>query len=121
MDQKCIAAHSGEEWRCMFAAYSAEHLVTSVFALQSVYDSWQVGNELAGDVTPESVNQYGSILRASVHKSLLSAPSGVAHGAFRKTFFPPPPLRCPSVGRVTPSRSSAARALLDASAEVAPQ
>lgn len=87
VDQKCIAAHSGEEWRCMFAAYSAEHLVTSVFALQSVYDSWQVGNELAGDVTPESVNQYGSILRASVHKSLLSAPSGVAHGAFLDTCF----------------------------------
>lgn len=44
VDQKCIAAHPGQEWQCMFAEHAAEHIGTPLFALQSEYDSWQTSH-----------------------------------------------------------------------------
>ncbi|CAK9004260.1 Pectin acetylesterase 5 [Durusdinium trenchii] len=44
IDSKCVAKHTNEEWKCMFAEHAAEHIQTPVFAMQSVYDSWQVGH-----------------------------------------------------------------------------
>merc|ERR1719277_2826044 len=41
VNQDCIAAHKGEEWKCMFAEHSAEHIRSPIFAMQSAYDSWQ--------------------------------------------------------------------------------
>ncbi|CAE6923365.1 PAE5 [Symbiodinium natans] len=41
VNQRCLEQHVKEEWRCMFAEYAAEFLRTPVFALQSMYDSWQ--------------------------------------------------------------------------------
>eukprot|EP00438_Fugacium_kawagutii_P030089 Skav228178 [mRNA] locus=scaffold3933:167264:168451:+ [translate_table: standard] len=44
VDSKCIAAHPGEEWTCMFAEHAAVHIQTPLFALQSQYDAWQTAH-----------------------------------------------------------------------------
>eukprot|EP00435_Cladocopium_sp_Y103_P017605 s551_g4.t1 len=44
VDPKCIAAHPGQEWQCMFAEHASEHIGTPLFALQSEYDSWQTSH-----------------------------------------------------------------------------
>ena len=43
LNQGCVAAHPGpESWRCFMAEYTAPHVVTPIFALQSAYDAWCV-------------------------------------------------------------------------------
>lgn len=42
--QDCVAAHQGEEWKCMFAEHASEHIKSPIFAMQSQYDSWQTGH-----------------------------------------------------------------------------
>merc|ERR1712166_141361 len=44
VNSDCIAAHSGDEWRCMFAEHSSERIHSPMFAMQSQYDSWQTGH-----------------------------------------------------------------------------
>jgi hypothetical protein len=46
INQDCVAAHAAtsDEWKCMFAEHSADHIRSPMFAMQSQYDSWQTGN-----------------------------------------------------------------------------
>jgi len=55
VDTSCAAAHKGQEWHCMFAPFSMLHMKTPVFPLQSMYDSWQMGNEYFINVPQDSV------------------------------------------------------------------
>ena len=41
LDADCVSAHTGAEWRCMFAQWTAPFISTPTFALQSKYDAWQ--------------------------------------------------------------------------------
>lgn len=80
LSPKCLAAHPGDEWLCMFAENLAPTLATPTFALQSVFDSYQVGAILHANASDAAaVNAYGALLRAAVHSALLS--SSPKHGA----------------------------------------
>lgn len=73
LSPKCLAAHPGVEWLCMFAENLAPTLRTPTFALQSVFDSYQVGAILHANANDTAaVNAYGALLRSRVHKALLS-------------------------------------------------
>merc|ERR1711998_279952 len=67
VNQDCIAAHKGEEWKCMFAEHSAEHIRSPVFAMQSQYDSWQTGN-VQGHATTQ---QLGDNITARIQTMLM--------------------------------------------------
>ena len=41
---RCAAANMGQEWRCIFAEYAFPFVETPLFALESLYDSWQIPN-----------------------------------------------------------------------------
>ena len=41
---RCAAANAGQEWRCIFAEYAFQFVQTPLFALESLYDSWQIPN-----------------------------------------------------------------------------
>ena len=41
---RCAAANVGQEWRCIFAEYAFPFVETPLFALESLYDSWQIPN-----------------------------------------------------------------------------
>lgn len=47
-NQACVAHYrpSGEEWRCIFAEYVAPFITSELFAMQNLYDSWQMANIL---------------------------------------------------------------------------
>lgn len=80
LSPKCLAAHPGAEWLCMFAENLAPTLKTPTFALQSVFDSYQVAAILHASVNDTAaVNAYGALLRAKVHEALLAA--SPKHGA----------------------------------------
>merc|ERR1712087_634639 len=39
---KYLAAHQGEEWKCLMAPYIASHLETPIFVMNSAYDVFQM-------------------------------------------------------------------------------
>eukprot|EP01084_Bolivina_argentea_P281692 482007_1 len=61
MNKGCMAANSGQEWKCMFAQESAPYENIRMFPLQSRFDSWQTGCEL-GSSNVNDVNDYGTNL-----------------------------------------------------------
>jgi len=70
----CIAAKraAGEdEYLCMFAEHSSEHIRSPVFALQSKYDSWQTGHVLFDGDVAASVNVLGRNITARTKSMLL--------------------------------------------------
>ena len=42
----CLAHHPAEPWRCFMAQFAAPFIDTPLFALQPMYDAYQVGAEL---------------------------------------------------------------------------
>ena len=46
VNDACIAASVGQEWRCIFAQYTYPHIATPTFIAEGAYDSWQMGNIL---------------------------------------------------------------------------
>eukprot|EP00040_Diaphanoeca_grandis_P032659 m.198465 g.198465 ORF g.198465 m.198465 type:complete len:410 (-) comp32695_c3_seq1:82-1311(-) len=84
VNDACIAANVGMEWKCIFAEHTSPHIKTPIFPLQGEYDSWQMccdlGAETKDNVTVPLINSWGANLTALVHANLLS--SGVAHGIF---------------------------------------
>ena len=46
VNDACIAASVGQEWRCIFAQYTYSHIATPTFIAEGAYDSWQMGNIL---------------------------------------------------------------------------
>ncbi|KAH3757913.1 Pectinacetylesterase family protein [Pelomyxa schiedti] len=55
VDQDCIAAFPGEEWRCIFAANNYAYTSTPTFIINSAVDSWQMACILlSSPMPPES-------------------------------------------------------------------
>ena len=42
VNDACIAANAGSEWKCIFAEHTSPHIKTPIFPLQGEYDSWQM-------------------------------------------------------------------------------
>jgi len=41
VNDACIAANAGSEWKCIFAEHTSPHIKTPIFPLQGEYDSWR--------------------------------------------------------------------------------
>jgi hypothetical protein len=70
INQDCVKAHPGEEWKCMFAEHSAEHIRAPVFAMQSQYDSWQTGH-VQGNGGSAKTQAMGNNITARVQSMLI--------------------------------------------------
>ena len=46
VNQMCMEANEGAEWRCFFPQYTEPHIKSALFGLNSLYDSWQLLNIL---------------------------------------------------------------------------
>lgn len=64
LNQGCMAAHKGDEYKCMFAQETAPYENIRMFPLQSRFDSWQSGCEL-GSSDAAQINAYGANLTAN--------------------------------------------------------
>jgi len=67
----CVAAHQGEEWKCMFAEHASEHVRTPLFALQSVYDSWQT-DHVQGTGGDAKTQVLGNNVTARIQSMLMA-------------------------------------------------
>lgn len=70
----CLAVYAvrGEAWRCFFAQYAAPTIKLPLFALQPMYDAYQVGAEI-GSHDPSVVNAYGKNLTLTLKEAVLGA------------------------------------------------
>jgi len=82
VNQACITAHSKSPWMCFFAQYAAHFIQTPIFALQPLYDWYQIDYILGTNETA-AVNQYGKTLYTHFYDSLLRwTVRTVRNGAF---------------------------------------
>jgi len=74
LNQACIEAHAktNDQALCTFAEYSAPHITTPIFPLQSQYDSWQIQN-IIRTTDPTIINQYGQILESRFKAAVMAA------------------------------------------------
>lgn len=81
VNQQCIAHHgrTGDLTKCFFAEHTAPFIKTPVFALQSEYDSAQLGMIL-GSTDPNLVNAWGQNVTRLVKQTLLA--HNKQHGVF---------------------------------------
>eukprot|EP00931_Biecheleriopsis_adriatica_P120145 TRINITY_DN95279_c0_g1_i1.p1 TRINITY_DN95279_c0_g1~~TRINITY_DN95279_c0_g1_i1.p1 ORF type:complete len:414 (+),score=81.27 TRINITY_DN95279_c0_g1_i1:133-1374(+) len=79
LNAACVAAHTSDPEKCIFAQWTSEHIKTPTFPLQSVYDSWQTGNVVEGGAAAATINAFGANVTSLVKKLLLSQPQ---HGIF---------------------------------------
>jgi len=72
----CVASRAAEDMaECYFAEHTAPFIRTPFFALQSLVDSWQVGNELGVPRTDNAkINTYQKVVAARVKEKLLTGP-----------------------------------------------
>jgi hypothetical protein len=72
LNEKCVTAHmaTGDPEKCIFAQWSAEHIETPTWPMQSAYDSWQSGNVIGGPNTVNE-NEFGKNLTTLVESMLL--------------------------------------------------
>lgn len=84
VNDACIAANPGLEWKCYFAEHTSPHIKTPIFPLQAEYDSWQMVGDLGINATDPAnypvVNAWGANLTTLIHTNLLAANPG--HGVF---------------------------------------
>lgn len=75
--------HPSEDWKCLFAQYTAPLIKTPLFALQPKYDAYQTGAELKS-TDPKLVNAYGQNLTATLEAAVLGQPGSSINrnGAF---------------------------------------
>ena len=76
VNQKCIEAYSStnETWKCLSIQYAEPFTSTRLFALNSIYDSWQLANILQIPCKPpdcdprymEAVENYGKVRFSAV-------------------------------------------------------
>ena len=50
IEPACRTANVGQEWRCIFAEYVFPFLKTPLFAVESLYDAWQIPNVEGAEV-----------------------------------------------------------------------
>jgi len=82
VNQDCIETHEdagGDEADCYFAEHTVPFIETPLFALQSVVDSWQLGNELGNSKDPSVVNNYRN---ATTRRLLELLTTNKKHGGF---------------------------------------
>jgi O-palmitoleoyl-L-serine hydrolase len=59
VNQKCIESNTIES-NCFFAEYNVPFITTPIFAVQSRFDSWQIGAQLGANPTYiNEINEYG--------------------------------------------------------------
>jgi hypothetical protein len=85
----CLEEFKEEPWRCTIAQNLAPYIRTPLFALQSKYDSYQIGAILCGYNTKcmtdaELVNEWGKNLTERIKGKLLQNPQ---HGVFLDSCF----------------------------------
>ena len=80
LNAACVTAHTatGDPEKCIFAQWTAAHIKTPTWPLQSEYDSWQTNNVM-GSGDPPTQNAFGVNLTGLVQTQLLSQPQ---HGVF---------------------------------------
>jgi len=79
INKDCVANHAGEEWKCMFAEHSSEHIHSPVFAMQSQYDAWQTGH-VQGNGGAAKTQELGYNITTSIQATLMK--SNYESGAF---------------------------------------
>merc|ERR1740117_108711 len=79
INEDCVAKRVGEEWKCMFAEHSSEHIHTPVFAMQSQYDSWQTGH-VQGNGGAAKTQELGDNITARIQSMLMK--NNAESGAF---------------------------------------
>ena len=72
VNKKCIEFYrrKGEEWKCFFAQYTVPFVESPIFALQPIYDSWQI-DFILGTRNESLVNNYGKIVMETMNKMFL--------------------------------------------------
>jgi len=61
VNEKCIESNSVKS-NCFFAEYTVPHISTPFFAVQSRFDSWQIGAELGSNQNNiNEINEYGDM------------------------------------------------------------
>jgi len=46
VNQDCIKGEMADPWKCFFPQYTEPYIKSKLFALNSIYDTWQLGNIL---------------------------------------------------------------------------
>lgn len=83
LNAACVEAHKDDTdgaWKCIFAQWSAAHIKTPTFPMQSQYDSWQTDNVMGteGNINTTEI-AFGKNLTSLVISQLLTQPQ---HGIF---------------------------------------
>jgi len=73
-----------DTWKCFFAEHTSPFIRTPIFPLQSIYDSWQISEDLHSN-NPAEINVYGKALLNLVNKNLLAPHPG--NGVFLDSCF----------------------------------
>lgn len=76
MNKNCLSAYSSsdEGWKCISPTYAEPYTTSSLFALNSIYDSWQLANILELPCKPpscsptymEDIVKYGEVSKESL-------------------------------------------------------
>ena len=76
---ECLGRYrKDEQWNCFMAQAVAPGIRTPLFALQPMYDAYQIGAEL-GTSDPAAVNAYGANLTATLKATVLANPQNGAY------------------------------------------
>lgn len=80
LSKRCLDVYApqGEAWKCFFAQYAAPLIEVPLFALQPMYDAYQVGAEI-GSKDPATVNAYAKNLTATLKAAVLAKPHNGAY------------------------------------------
>eukprot|EP01052_Picozoa_sp_SAG31_P040920 SAG31_NODE_6058_length_2189_cov_4.375598_1_plen_444_part_00 len=68
VNSACVAAHTGKDaWKCMFAQYTLPHITTPLYAVEGLFDPWQLENlvQLSGGPAPGPPPTFPSIQKCS--------------------------------------------------------
>lgn len=86
----CLAAHAGEEWKCLMAEYLTDHIETPMYVMNSAFDVYQVQHILVVGCVPKpcTTTQISAMegyrrdfLNSSLGHLVARAPA-IGHGAF---------------------------------------
>jgi hypothetical protein len=63
VNQRCIESNILNKSNCIFPEYTIPCLSTSIFVVQSRFDSWQIGVEYGTVLNPAEINEYGDMFQ----------------------------------------------------------
>eukprot|EP01084_Bolivina_argentea_P088259 159366_1 len=80
LNEECIVNNNEEEYKCMFAQYTAPYIKSKMFVLQSRFDSYQINDELdSNNVT--LINEYGNNLTSVIMDTYINKGKYIANHA----------------------------------------